>query len=62
MNTNVQGVRGCFRRGDPGALLQVLLRQEVQDVRHQDLRDCAGGRLLYLDTHFQNRAHLHLLF
>ena len=56
MNTNVQGVRGCVRRGDPGALLQVLLRQEVQDVRHQDpgdLRDCAGGRLLYLDTHFQ---------
>ena len=57
MITNVQGVRGCVRRRDPGALLQVLLRQEVQDVRHQDpgdLRDCAGGRLLYLDTHFQN--------
>ena len=46
-NPSFQGGRWCLCSRDPRPVLQVLLRQEVQDVRDQDCRDrrdCSGAR------------------
>ena len=45
-NPSFQGGRWCLCSRDPRPVLQVLLRQEVQDVRDQDCRDrrdCPGA-------------------